>query len=989
MYQILEKEQFSDTTFRWLVHAPDVAQAALPGQFVIVRLDEGGERIPLTIADYDVAAGTVTVVVQAVGKSTRKMLNDYNAGSAVIDFAGPLGLASEIEKIGHVVMVGGGLGVAPIFPQLRAFHEAGNRTTSIIGFRSKDLVFWEDRFTPHSDELIVCTDDGSYGRSGFVTEALRDVISVESPADLVVAVGPLPMMRACAEVTRESGVRTVVSLNAIMVDGTGMCGSCRVTVDGEVRFACVDGPEFDAHAVDFDELMLRQQRFKRHERHAEEDYARICNIETELFRHEKRNYKKIKDLAPKAIPMPERPAAERVTSFQEVNLGYGMADAVTEAERCIQCVRPLCIAGCPVSIDIPRFIRHVVVRDIEGALSVIRETNVFPSICGRVCPQESQCEAQCIIGKKVEPVAIGRLERFVGDHAAGTLKCSGEHRKSIGRVAIVGSGPGGLACAADLTRRGAEVTIFEALHVAGGVLSYGIPAFRLPRRVIAQELGCLERAGVKIELNKIVGKTFSIEQLRGEMGYDAVFIATGAGFPVFLGIPGEFAGQVYSANEFLTRVNLMRGDQFPLEDTPVAMGPRVIVIGAGNTAMDCLRVAKRIGAESVHCVYRRTEAEVPARLEELRHAKEEGIHFHWLRSPTEIVTDEGGDVRAMSCQVMELGEPDDSGRRRPRAVEGEIETIECDTVIYALGTRANPIIAQSTPDLNTWGSGHIVADPETQATNLKGVFAGGDIVTGGATVILAMGAGRRAAAAIAEYLERWEWRAPEEEVAEAVDESKISFVCSRCHRPLEGRETYICCAETELTWHCEECKKVYEGFAFPFGLCPVCGGSMSVEEEHERAGAAGADAMRAIRQAFEIELGAATFYESHADEVDDAELGELFRRLAVMEREHAETLALRYHVEPPEKVEGARMTAAQVAVYSGFDEPLNDGIDVLKLAIHLEERARDFFARERDKLDPDSPAFTLYQELEAEEIEHIDLLATEFRRFAQGKPGLL
>jgi len=886
------------------------------------------------------------------------------------------------------VMVGGGLGVAPVFPQLRAFHQAGNRTTSIIGFRSKDLVFWEDRFAPHSDELIVCTDDGSFGRPGFVTEALRDVISGDSPPDLVVAIGPLPMMRACAEVTRESGVRTVVSLNAIMVDGTGMCGSCRVTVGGEVRFACVDGPEFDAHAVDFDELMLRQQRFKTHERKAEADYDRICSIEAELFEQEKRNYKKIKDLLPTAVPMPERPAADRVSNFQEVNLGYSMGDAVAEAERCIQCVRPLCIAGCPVSIDIPRFIRHIVVRDIEGALGVIRETNVFPSICGRVCPQESQCEAQCIIGKKVEPVAIGRLERFVGDHASGQIKCGGEHRKAIGKVAIVGSGPGGLACAADLTRRGASVTIFEALHVAGGVLSYGIPAFRLPRRVIDQELGCLERAGVNIELNKIVGKTFSIQQLREEMGYDAVFVATGAGFPMFLGIPGEFAGQVYSANEFLTRVNLMRGDQFPLEDTPVAMGPKVVVIGAGNTAMDCLRVAVRLGAESVHCVYRRTEAEVPARLEELRHAKEEGIHFHWLRGPVEIVTNHEGDVRSMRCQVMELGEPDDSGRRRPRAVEGEIETIECDTVIYALGTRANPIIAQSTPDLKTRGNGYIVADPETQATNIEGVFAGGDIVTGGATVILAMGAGRRAAAAIADYLERWEWPQAEEDVEEAaaVDEHKVEFLCSRCHRPIEGRETYVCCADTELTWHCESCKKVYEGFAFPWGLCPACNGHMVVEDVGDLEDD---EARRAVRQAFEIELGAAHFYESHAEEVEDGELRELFRRLAEMEREHVETLAHRYHVGPPKSVEGKRMTTAQAAVYAGFDEPVNDGVDVLKLAIHLEERARDFFAAEREKFDPESATHTLYQELEAEEEEHIDLLATEFRRFAQGKPGIL
>jgi glutamate synthase (NADPH) small chain len=383
---------------------------------------------------------------------------------------------------------------------------------------------------------------------------------------------------------------------------------------------------------------------------------------------------------------------------------------------------------------------------------VINESNLFPSICGRVCPQETQCESQCLLKKKMEPVAIGRLERFIGDNARPAVATPLEASRQLGRVAIVGSGPSGLAGAADLVRYGADVTVYEALHVVGGVLRYGIPSFRLPRDIISREVQRLIDLGVRFETNKVVGKTFTIAELLERRGYDAVFIGAGAGAPSFLGIPGEFAGQVYSANEFLTRVNLMGGDQFPFLDTPIGLGRSVVVIGAGNTAMDCLRVAKRLGTPTVRCVYRRSEAEAPARVEELRHAKEEGIQFFFLHSPVEIYTDEADNVRGMRVERMVLGEPDDKGRRKPLPT-GETVELDCDTVIYALGTQANPIVARSTAQLalNRWG--YIVADETTQATNLKGVFAGGDIVTGGATVILAMGAGRRAARAIAAYLQ--------------------------------------------------------------------------------------------------------------------------------------------------------------------------------------------------------------------------------------------
>jgi homotetrameric NADPH-dependent glutamate synthase len=766
MFRILRREAFSETTFLWEVEAPDVANAAEPGHFVMVRLREGGERIPLTVADFDRERGTITMVIQALGKTTLEMRDRYRAGDQFADFVGPLGLPQHIERVGHVVLVGGGLGVAPVYPQLRAFKGAGNRVTGIIGFRSGSLVFWEDRFARFCDRLIVCTDDGSYGRPGLVTAALAEVLASDPP-DLVVAIGPLPMMQACVETTRPAGVRTMVSLNAIMVDGTGMCGSCRVTVGGQIKFACVDGPDFDGHLVDFKELIARQRRFHPQERQAEGDYAHVCNLEKQLIVEGKRSFKKLTAVAPEQVKMPEREAHERARNFKEVNLGYGLAEAFREAERCIQCKKPTCISGCPVAIDIPRFIRHLLVRDLDGALGVIYESSLFPSICGRVCPQETQCEAQCVLAKKMEPVAIGRLERFIGDHARPPRAVAPPYAGTLGRVAIVGSGPAGLAAAGDLVRFGAEVTVFEALHVVGGVLRYGIPSFRLPREIIDREVMRLQDLGVTFKTNTVIGKTFTVPQLLNGKGFDAVFIGAGAGAPSFLGIPGEFAGQVYSANEFLTRVNLMGGDRFPYLDTPIGLGERVVVIGAGNTAMDCLRVAKRLGAKSVQCVYRRSEAEAPARREELRHAKEEGIEFLFLHSPVEILVDAQQTVRAMKVEKMALGEPDERGRRKPVPL-GETVELECDTVIYALGTTANPIVPQSTPGLDQNRSGFIVADEATQATSVPGVFAGGDIVTGGATVILAMGAGRRAAKAIAVYLQEGKslWPIPPERVSD-------------------------------------------------------------------------------------------------------------------------------------------------------------------------------------------------------------------------------
>jgi homotetrameric NADPH-dependent glutamate synthase len=1002
-YTIVRREAFSDVTFLWEVYAPDVAASAQPGHFVMLRLHEGSERIPLTVADFDREKGTITMVIQALGKTTREMMTNYKTGDQFDDFVGPLGLPQHVSKAGHVVLVGGGLGVAPVFPQLRAFKEAGCRTTGIIGFRNKDLVFWEDKFRKYCDDLIVCTDDGSYGKPGFVTAALKEVCEKDKP-DLAVAIGPLPMMNACVETSRPFAVKTMVSLNAIMVDGTGMCGSCRVTVDGKVMFACVEGPDFDGHKVDFKELIARQKRFKEQEAKANESYAHVCNLEKQLFEEEKKNYKKIKDLPPHQTKMPERDHHERSRNFKEVNLGYSLQDALLEAERCIQCAKPTCISGCPVQIDIPNFIKYVAVRDLDGALEVINEASIFPSICGRVCPQETQCEAQCIIAKKVESVGIGRLERFVGDNAKPKPVVPPRFEKKLGKVAVCGSGPAGLAAAADLVKFGCDVTVYEALHVVGGVLQYGIPSFRLPRDIISREVQRLLDLGVKIETNKVIGKTFTVAQLMQDKGYDAVFLGVGAGAPAFLGIPGEFAGQVYSANEFLTRVNLMGGDKFPYLDTPISLGKSVVVIGAGNTAMDCLRVAKRLGAPTVRCVYRRSEAEAPARIEELRHAKEEGIDFFFLHTPVEIYVDGDGNVKGMKVEEMELGAPDEKGRRKPIST-GRFKDLDCDTVIYALGTKANPIISQATPglELNKWGN--IAADDgkleSTQTTSLPGVFAGGDIVTGGATVILAMGAGRRAAKSMATYLSSGKkWPITADDVAKFQPMKQLGshahagatatgleapgMTCPKCHRPVEGDEEYICCGTAQIQWRCDDCGKVSEGFAFPYGMCPSCGGKL---KELEARKVEGAQALDAIRIAFEIELGGQAFYNRAAKETQDPHLKALFQKFAEMEREHMATLSRRYHAEIPAPLDTFKVDRA--AVYAGIPSKPEDPANLFRIAIAFEQRAVKFFTERMESTPAGSVERQLYKELAAEEREHVDLLTTELERWKAGKPGLL
>ena len=454
-------------------------------------------------------------------------------------------------------------------------------------------------------------------------------------------------------------------------------------------------------------------------------------------------------------PMPEQDPEVRAHNFNAVALGYDEETAVAEAERCLNCKVPQCRTGCPVGVNIPGFIAKIKARDYDGAIATIKESNSLPAVCGRVCPQENQCEKHCILGKKGEPVGIGRLERFAADREMAQnkeivpIKFAADAQK----VAIIGAGPAGLTCAGDLARKGYRVTIFEALHTAGGVLSYGIPEFRLPKDdIVKKEIANLEKLGVKIEVDVVVGQLYTIDELMEEEGFDAVFVGTGAGLPHFMNIPGENLNGVYSANEFLTRCNLMKAYRFPEYATPLRVGNAVAVVGGGNVAMDAARTALRLGAEHVYIVYRRGEDELPARREEAHHAKEEGVDFQLLNNPVEIMSDGKGWVRALKCIRMELGEPDESGRRSPKAVKGSEFELPVDTVVIAIGQGPNPIVASTTPGMETNKRGNIVADEETCATTKPGVFAGGDIVTGAATVILAMGAGKKAAAAIDAYL---------------------------------------------------------------------------------------------------------------------------------------------------------------------------------------------------------------------------------------------
>ncbi len=737
---ILKKISQSDVIRENHLHCPVVARAAHPGQCVNARSDDRGERVPLTIADFDRETGVLVLVMQIVGLASHK-LDELEEGDRILDVVGPLGHASEIENFGTVVCIGGGLGIAPVFPIQRQLKNAGNKIISIIGARSKDLVFWEDKMKAQADQLIVTTDDGSYGEKAFVNQPLKKMLEEGVKIDRVIAIGPPVMMRAVVETTRPFGVKTIVSLNTIMIDGTGMCGGCRVEVGGETKFTCVDGPEFDGHEVNFNLLLSRLGAYKEKEGSS---YTEHRDAETKLI-----------EKAKGRTPMPEQDPKERAKNFNEVALGYTPEMARAEAARCIQCKKPLCVEGCPVNVQIPQFIKEIANGRFAQAAKILKSTNNLPAVCGRVCPQETQCEARCVLGKKGEPVAIGRLERFAADMeaASGTTSVAEIPPSSGKRVAIIGAGPAGLTAGADLALLGHQVMIFEALHSPGGVLAYGIPEFRLPKAIVKRECDYLTQLGVEFRMDYPIGPTITVPQLL-ETGFDAVFIGSGAGLPWFLNIPGENLKGVYSSNEILTRINLMKAYRFPYYDTPVIVGKNVCVAGGGNVAMDSARSMLRLGAESVTIIYRRTKNELPARVEEVHHALEEGVKLMELVAPTKLIGDENDWLTGIEVLDMELGEPDASGRRRPVPKKGSEHVIPCDQLIVAIGNGPNPILTKSFPGLELDKRGNIPVNEATMMTNVPGVFAGGDIVTGAATVIEAMGAGKTAAAAIDEYLKK-------------------------------------------------------------------------------------------------------------------------------------------------------------------------------------------------------------------------------------------
>ena len=765
MPKILSKRFFSENVAELVIEAPLIARSRRAGHFVMVRVDEHSERMPLTIASADTERGTITLVVQRIGVSSSKLVA-LEVGDELHNVVGPLGKATTVKHFGTVVCACGGVGAAPMLPIAQAMKQAGNRVITVLAARTADLVILQDQLAAVSDELIIMTDDGSLGQKGLVTMGVEQVIQREQ-VDKCITIGPAVMMKFVALTTKKYNIPTEASLNTIMVDGTGMCGACRVTVGGKTKFVCVDGPEFDAHAVDFDEMLSRLRQYRSEEvteyesylrgNHAKSDKA-ICQTDNHAKGLEREVVMPFEGKAKErvAIPrvkMPELDSQERIQSiYKEVNKGLSFDQAITEAHRCLDCKNPTCVKGCPVNINIPGFIKQLEIGNIQGAAEVIQQSSTLPAVCGRVCPQEKQCEAQCIHLKMGhEPVAIGYLERFVADNAISLTANVNDLKSNGKKIAVVGSGPAGLAFAGDMAKYGYEVIVFEALHEIGGVLKYGIPEFRLPNLVVDREIEGLRRLGVEFRCDTIIGKTLTVDELQ-KQGFAGIFVGSGAGLPRFMNIPGENLNGVLSCNEYLTRVNLM-GASLPINDTPLLKAKNVMVVGGGNTAMDAVRTAKRLGAERAIVVYRRSEEEMPARVEEVRHAKEEGVEFMTLHNPIEYHADENGRVSEAILQVMTLGEPDESGRRTPIEVEGQTVTLSVDLVIVSVGVSPNPLIPSTVAGLDISKKGTIVVNEHMQSS-LPTLFAGGDIVRGGATVILAMSDGRKAAQAMHEYLSK-------------------------------------------------------------------------------------------------------------------------------------------------------------------------------------------------------------------------------------------
>lgn len=730
MATVISNRPLSESIYEMTFTAHNLARHIHAGQFMIVRASQDGERAPFTFSDWNGEEGWVRFVYAVVGETTRR-LSRLKAGERLADVVGPLGNPTEVGP-GRWVILGGGVGIAVGYPVARELCKAGAEVTAIIAARSADLlILTEEMASLPIKQMLIMTDDGSAGEKGLITVPLERLYEADE-LDHGFCAGPIPMMRACAQTAKKYDVPLDVSLNPLMVDGSGMCGACRCTVGGETKFACMDGPDFDGRDVNWAELIARLKR------------------------------------TPERETFPQG----RIADFAPVDRGFTRGMAHTEAQRCLQCKRPRCVEGCPVGVDIPGFIKHVHEGHEQTALETILKSNLMPSVCGRVCPQENQCEGNCILGLGQNPdgaIAIGQLERYVGDQAPLFESHKAEEAQMLDikrhpaastnkRVAVIGSGPAGLTCAGELARRGHRVTIFESFHVAGGVLAYGIPNFRLPKSVLNREVDDVRKLGVRIETDRVMGRAGTITGLMEKQKYKAVFVGAGAGLPRFLGIPGENLAGVMSANEFLTRTNLIYTSAHPSIDEgsgtlPIGPGNRVVVIGGGNVAFDAARVALRLGAKSVQLAYRRSEKELPGRAVEVKHAKQEGVEFRMLLSPKEILDDGLSNVRGVLCDSMQLGQPDESGRRSVSAIPKDERVLPCDTVIVAVGTLANPLMRRALPEAKLDQRGYLVTDADSM-TSVEGVWAGGDIVTGSATVIQAMGAGKKAAEAIDLWLRR-------------------------------------------------------------------------------------------------------------------------------------------------------------------------------------------------------------------------------------------
>ncbi len=777
MNRITNKKQVSENVCFFEMEVLQTARCCKAGNFVIVRLDEKGERMPLAIVDSDASKGTITVAVERTGKTAEKICS-LKEGDEIADVLGPLGNPIPIDNVGTVVCAGSGIGIASLFPLVKALKAKGNRVLTVVAGSNKEKIMLNEEFHKFSDEVTVMTEDGSDGERGSMIDGVEAFIRKESIGKLHVMASPV-LMKECCEVAKKHEVPVSVSLHTTMLDGIGMCGACRLTIDGKLKFSCIDGPNFDGALVDWDEIINRSEFLAgSEEKNVSQEpspKATQCQAQKPLFemkmapeptdeplenlmdreaqwRKDLRASMKPKErMALERTPMPVLDPEYRVmTRMEEVNMGYTKDMAMQEARRCLDCANPTCVKGCPANNHIPDFIKNVERGEFLAAARILKTTTLLPAVCGRVCPQEKQCEGSCIHLKMKRPaVAIGNIERFVADYereCGYVAKPEMEAANGI-KVAVVGSGPAGLTFASDMAKHGYDVHVFESLHEIGGVLKYGIPEFRLPRRVVDVEIESLKEMGVHFHTNCAIGKTVTVEDLKKD-GFKGFFVGTGAGVPNFMNIPGENALNILSANEFLMRVNLMNAD-IADTDTSVKLAKHVIVVGGGNTAMDSCCTARRLGAE-VTLVYRRSEEEMPACQDERNHAKEEGVNFLTLHNPLEYTVDENGAVKAAVLQEMQLGEPDASGRRRPVPIPGKTKTIETDMVVVAVGVSANPPVGIKGLVTSKWNTIEVNEDMQTSCNDM---FAGGDIVRGGATVILAMGDGKRAAEKMAQQLQ--------------------------------------------------------------------------------------------------------------------------------------------------------------------------------------------------------------------------------------------